>query len=169
MADTATYDLLGSLSLAGVKTGTFTSISGSYTDLKVVFTGTSANGGIGFRFNSDTATNYSATLLKGNSAAAQSTSWINKTYLPSFGDSGAGLIQKSVVILDIFSYANSSYKATLQSISADDNGANQGTAGAMAGLWRSTSAITSVAVYKPSGANNFDTGATAYLYGIKAA
>ncbi len=64
--------------------------------------------------------------------------------------------------LDIFSYAGSTNKTSLGTQSRDNNGS--GTVGQFVHLWRSTSAINSIALFPNSG--NFKTGTIATLYGI---
>ena len=68
--------------------------------------------------------------------------------------------------VDIFSYAGSTNKTALASFSNDRNGA--GGVAANVGLWRSTSAITTIKWYAAN-SENLAAGTTATLYGIKAA
>jgi hypothetical protein len=63
---------------------------------------------------------------------------------------------------NVFSYAGSTCKITLNTAAEDLNGS--GNVRGLVGLWRSTSAITSLRIYGFSGSNI--TG-TATLYGIK--
>ena len=71
----ATYEPIQTTTLGSAAASyTFSSIPSTYTDLKLVITGTSvgAYADIDLRFNSDTATNYSWTALAGNGTAASS-------------------------------------------------------------------------------------------------
>ena len=64
----STYTPLSTTTLGSAQaTVTFSSISGSYTDLVLVMNtiGTSAGGDVQVQFNSDTASNYSCTILYG--------------------------------------------------------------------------------------------------------
>ena len=147
---------------SAASTITFSSIPSTYTDLRLVLTGAVAGNDVYFRFNGDTATNYSATYLGGNGTSAYSGSQTN------FASSYAGSLNTStpsMITLDTFSYAGSTYKTTLTTGSQDNNGSG-GTI-RIAALWRSTSAITSLSLIGGTGAsNNFTVGTTATLYGI---
>ena len=69
------------------------------------------------------------------------------------------------MIADIFSYAGSTNKTLLITGANDVNG--DGSSEKNVGLWRSTSAITSITIHLSSG--NFANASTATLYGIQAA
>ena len=82
--------------------------------------------------------------------------------------SWARQIQTSIPMLatlDIFSYAGSTYKTALSQLSNDNNGS--GATASTVGLWRSTSAITSINLFMSG--TTFQAGTTATLYGIKSA
>ena len=72
----------------------------------------------------------------------------------------------SVQILQLMNYSNTTtYKTILSRTNAAANGVD-----ATVGLWRSTSAITSIEIGKNSGmSGTFQIGSTFTLYGIKAA
>jgi hypothetical protein len=143
---------------------TFSSIPATYTDLRVVWTGTSTVNTVSLfmRFNADTGTNYSNTLLYGDGSTAGSFRNTSITYgslLP------AGSISTTVptfATADIFSYAGNTFKTWLDTGQDDRNGS--GNVSRSVGLWRSTSAITEVLLRPSSG--NFAIGTTATLYGI---
>jgi len=150
-------------------TVTFSSIPQTYTDLifalSLQFTG---NVNAWMRFNSDTGSNYSYTLLEGNGSSGSSNRSSNDTkiqldsvaYPPFSGSSFAPNI------VQIFNYSNTSiYKSTL--IRANNSAVG---VSAFAGLWRSTSAITTVAFTNAfPGSVSFATGSTFTLYGVKSA
>jgi hypothetical protein len=146
-------------------TVTFSSIGGSYTDLIIVTNVKSTSTeNMSMRFNSDTGSNYSRTVLTGNGSSASSD---RQTSVTSIGTDYNGYFDGSdfnqAKIIQIMNYSNSTtYKTCL----IRSNRAQSGT-DAIVGLWRSTSAITSITL----GANslNFATGSTFTLYGIKAA
>ena len=71
---TATYEKVQSTTLSSTQsTVTFSSISGAYTDLVLVMGGSnSANSDLRMRFNGDTGSNYSVTVLFGDGSAANS-------------------------------------------------------------------------------------------------
>ena len=78
MAAGRTYTPIATTTLAAnTQTITFSSISGSYTDLVLIINlkGNATNTTSGMRFNSDTASNYSATAISGDSTGAFS--WRN--------------------------------------------------------------------------------------------
>ena len=167
MADTATYDLIASQTLASAASSiTFSSIAASWTDLRIVFNVTAVStDNLYVRYNGDTASNYSITELWGGNASTGSLTTSNATFL-YITDKGSITTTPALYAFDIFSYAGSAYKTTLWNIANDRNGSGYSTLGV--GLWRSTSAITSVNLYSPGG-SNLAAGTTAQLYGIKAA
>ena len=175
MADTATYDLIASQTLASAASSiTFSSIAASWTDLRLVVSYTmSASGSwVNCRFNSDSATNYSATLLiaNGNGGGQASAAVTSLTYL-RLGDWYNGIGNSTtipeMIQLDIFSYAGSTYKTCLENFSGDNNGS--GNTAVQVGLWRNTAALTSITLTSQNGSETFKIGTTAQLYGIKAA
>ena len=162
-----TYDLISSQTLgSSAATITFLSIPSTYTDLRLVLVATSSSALAGPRiqFNSDTATNYSYTNLKGDGTTATSNLSTNNNYLQVQGINLTST--PSFFNYNIFSYAGSTYKTVLTTSSQDYNGS--GTVQNQVGLWRSTAAITSLTL-SGTGAFTFDTGTVATLYGIKAA
>jgi hypothetical protein len=158
---------------------TFTSIPATYTDLVLVMNystansaGAAANVSGQLRINSDTASNYSQTLMYGFGSTAnsgrestQSVYWIGDY---GYLSSTSGVFGNTV--LNFMNYANTSYyKTFLERTSNIDN--TQGSAlGAVSGvgLWRSTAAITSITLMVSS-TNVYRTGSTFTLYGIAAA
>lgn len=163
-----TYEAIRTETLASAQASvTFSSIPSTYTDLVLITNGTydTADAVFGIRFNSDTGSNYSDTDLYGNGSAAGSYRSTSQSkiqvgwypYPSSQAEPGQSTIQ-------IMNYSNATtYKTTLE---------RAGLAGgqgvyARVGLWRSTSAITSVTLLMSAG--NFASGTTFSLYGIKAA
>ena len=163
-----TYEKIQSTTLGSAATSiTLSSIPATYTDLRLVFTfKTSTAGEAGFiRFNSDTGSNYSSTYLVGSGASVFSNRETSSTFICISDNQAVG---SSTTIpefdtVDIFSYAGSTYKTFLNSVSADQNGSG-GTISRV-GLWRSTSAITTILITTLS-ATTFSIGTTATLYGI---
>jgi hypothetical protein len=157
----STYEPIATTTLSTTSTSiTFSSIAATYTDLRLVLVGKNGVGSNStrLRFNGDTATNYSRTYVEGDGSAASSGRNSSGTSI-IVGDNRTTIGLQTV---DIFSYAGSTYKTVLCTTSNDTNGA--GTINATVGLWRSTSAITSVEF---SLADPFSIGTTATLYGIK--
>ena len=161
-----TYEKIATTTLGSAATNIdFTSISGSYTDLRCVFVVKGATAGDAqIRFNSDTATNYSCTDIYGNGSTATSARRTSQTKIELDQDAFA---TNQVVIyeIDIFSYAGSTNKTLLYKWSADNNGSGYVQNGV--GLWRSTSAITSISFFAAT--NSLAAGSIATIYGIKAA
>jgi hypothetical protein len=144
----------------------FTSIPADYTDLCVKFSGNGSisNSVLRIQFNSSTS-GYTARLLRGSGTAANSytqadfgTNGIYGTYF-----SGSGAIPTNQEFY-IPSYLSSNYKSV--SVDAVEEG-NNTTFYMMltAGLWSSTSAITSISLSGDSG--NLLQYSTATLYGIR--
>ena len=164
----ATYEPIATTTLGSAQSSvTFSSISGSYTDLVLIISARMTAGGgassIQAQFNSDTGSNYSFTLLNGDGSSATSARNSNQTQAAiGLGTDAAG--EWSSNIVQIMNYSNATtYKTIL---------ARAGIAGdrvrAIVNLWRSTSAITSITIIN-NGATTFVSGSTFTLYGIKAA
>ena len=147
----------------------FTSIPSTYTDLCLVWSGrsnrASAQDGMKLQFNGST-TSYSDRNITGNGATASSGS-SSSTYI--YG----GIIPSATATASTFgnisyyisNYAGSNYKS-LSMDSVAENNTTTAYAILEAGLWSSTSAITSIAISSENAAN-FVQYSTATLYGIK--
>lgn len=168
----ATYEPIASTTLTSTATSiTFSSISSSYTDLRVVLFANTTNAGgeenSFMRFNSDSSTNYSNTWLTGDGGSRASGQVQSATAIWSrWSEYGAGTSVWTMTTFDIFNYTGSKFKTVLATGSADANGSGWVTR--TVGIWRSTSAITSITL-PVQGAGSFEIGTTAALYGIKAA
>lgn len=161
-----TYDKIATNTLSSATgTVTFSAISGSYTDLVLVVSTTNNTGvtapAVYLRFNSDTGSNYSTTMLYGDGSSAGSGRSTSSTYalLNWLGGGSSSIIVNSIT--HIFNYSNTTTFKTL--LSRYNNSSAEVDAGVS--LWRSTSAITSVTVLDTTG-RNFATGSTFTLYGI---
>lgn len=162
----ATYESIASTTLgSAAATITFSSIAGTYTDLRLVVVSQSTTGGSGNRItiNSDTGSNYSRTILRGDGSSATSVRGTSESVFV-FGATGTSP-NWTMFTADFFSYAGSTYKTVLASIARDANGS--GNVERTVGLYRSTSAITALEL-AVSG-DTFSSGTTATLFGIKAA
>jgi hypothetical protein len=140
----------------------FSSIGSAYTDLKVVLVNKGGTSGCRLQFNSDTGSNYSITSLigTGSSAASSRTTGSDRISLEYWGMDAS---TPSMYTADIFSYAGSTNKTVLGTAAEDLNGS--GSTSVRVGLWRSTSAITTIRLFTIGTA--FQSGTTATLYGIK--
>jgi hypothetical protein len=167
MAAGSTYTPIATQTLGSAAASvTFSSISGSYTDLRLVITTTNnspATSNLQIQFNSDTASNYSFTRLLGDGSAASSGRSSSQTAggIGFYADSATDF---GVFTTDIMNYSNATtYKTVISRGSAASVMVS-----AYVSLWRSTAAITSLLV-KNSSAVNFKAGSTFTLYGIQAA
>jgi hypothetical protein len=163
MAAGSTYTPIATTTVSGTSTSSvsFSSFSG-YTDLILVINGSvGSNCGLQMKFNSDSGSNYSFTRITGDGSSATSDRSSNATFM----ELGYYLsTAQNMNVIHIMNYSNSTtYKTVLNRASA--NTANIG-AQAYAELWRSTAAITSLAV---TASGNYSNGTTFTLYGIAAA
>jgi hypothetical protein len=162
MAAGATYEPIATQTLGSAASSvTFSSISGSYTDLILMFNGSGASGGGAFRveLNTDIATNYSSTYLAGDGTTASSGRFSNIAYVRG-GTLDSG---NTTAIWQFQNYSNTTTNKTSLARYASLADSTQ----AWVGLWRSTAAINSIKVFV--NAINFNSGSTFTLYGIKAA
>ena len=175
MAAGSTYTPIATTTLGSAAADvTFSSISGSYTDLVLVSNYAGSVNDVGFDLrvgNSslDTGTNYSRTVLNGDGTSAQSsrsTSQSSIGLVYNYGNSTT-LNKPNFQITNLMNYSNTTtYKSILiRSRGTRDNDATDTTA--IVGLWRSTSAINIIRIYPASG--NILAGSTFTLYGITAA
>jgi len=161
----ATYEPIATTTLSSAASSvTFSSIPATYTDLVLVVTGlfTSSGGNSRIRFNGDTGTNYSNTRLQGDGTSASSNRSTSQAFLRLDYDGNSSTVP-NMTRTNIFSYAGSTNKTCLIESSEDKNGS--GSTVRTVGLWRDTSAITSIEVLMSS--STFATGTIATLYGIK--
>jgi len=158
---TATYEKIATTTLGSTSSSvTFSTISGSYTDLVLVVNAqnSSSDGNWRLQFNSDTGSNYSFTSLSGTGSATESVRYSNVTSIDC-GVSGNGNL--ATQIANIQNYSNTTtYKTALSRLSSSSRFVT-----ANVGLWRNTNAITSITALND---NSWVSGSTFTLYGIKA-
>lgn len=172
MAAGSTYTPIATNTLASpASTITFSSISGSYTDLVLIMNAGQTSPSINStrvrvgNGSVDTGSNYSQTVLAGNGTSAISTrqsniSYIDLDYYAAPGISG----DLNIIIANFMNYSNTTtYKTVLHRAGKATNGTD-----AIVSLWRSTSAINIITIFTASG-NTWTTGTTFTLYGIAAA
>ena len=155
----STYEPIATTTLGSSSSSvTFSSISGSYTDLVIVFSGTSTGlAGINIQFNGDTGSNYSRTIINGDGSTASS----SRETSQAASTLGLSSTTQSDSTFHVFNYANTTtYKTVVARANVTASLVRAGV-----GTWRSTAAITSVTLSFPT----FNTGSTFSLYGIKAA
>jgi hypothetical protein len=165
MAAGNTYESIATQTLgSATATVTFSSIPGTYTDLVLVCSAKNTvaqNYEIWIRFNSDSAGNYSQTFLQNYANSTQSGKNSNITEIR------VGKMNNTSFDTTIVSIQNYSNSTTYKTALSRYNNAEFVT-GSLVGLWRNTSAISSVQVICETGAN-FTSGSTFTLYGILAA
>ena len=168
----STYDKIATTTFTSSQASVdFTTITGAYTDLVIVantlaYYPSSTYVELRIRFNSDSASNYSSTGLRGTGSAASSSRYSSDTSIRQFfmGAESSDTGVRNNLIINIPNYSNTTtYKNALLRY----NSANW-VLGADIGLWRSTSAITSISIANDNSATGFLAG-TFTLYGIKAA
>ena len=170
---TNTHNLIASSTIGsgGSATVTFSSIPSTYTDLKLVVSarGDGASGIFVCQFNGLT-TNLSSMLLYGiNGNATGSASYTGANSIWAYTtNSGSTASTFGNAEIYIPNYTSTKYK----SVSIDgvnETNAADGRQIMVAGLWSSTSAITSITLTSQTGGNaatNFTQYSTFYLYGI---
>lgn len=159
-----THDLIATATLNSPNTVVvFSSIPNTYTDLQIIARlMANAEAYMGVQFNTDTSSggsNYSASFwvntvpgIQANSARIAG----GPVYSATTNDTNA-------MVIDINSYLSSYFKTAIV------QNANGGTTETLLseGGWRNTTTITSITLWSQT-ANNYLTGSTASLYGIKA-
>jgi hypothetical protein len=160
---TATYEKIATTTLGtAAATVTFSSISGSYTDIVLIIAGTNSasTDDVALQFNGDTSTNYSRTFVEGTGSAVASgrNTSLNAAALGGYVASSANFNS----IINIMNYSNTTTFKTQVSRGNDPTGNLYMTVG----LWRNTAAITSILVKWYSSAGQYGVGTTFTLYGI---
>lgn len=158
MAAGATYfPIATTTTSAGNTSITLSSIPSTYTDLVLVMAGSnSAPSDLRMRFNGDTGSNYSTTVLFGDGGSASSFRESNQQSF--YGAIGTSI---SNSIINIMNYSNTTtYKSAITRTNS-----NPYYPMAFLELWRSTSAINSITCYVTSG--SYNAGVTFTLYGIE--
>jgi len=160
MAAGITYTPIATITASGSASElTFNSISGSYTDLILIFEGnTGTSDEFGIRVNSDSGNNYSSTWMQGGGASAESSRYSNVSFATlNYIRSSS----RTMSIAHIQNYSNTTTYKTIVYRTAEPEKTWTGVS-----LWRNTNAITSVTVRT---GNNFSNTTTVTLYGITAA
>jgi len=166
---TATYNCIATTTLGGHQTDvTFTSISGSYTDLVLIcdVVGITTNHqNLALRVGNgsiDTGSNYSNTTINGDGTSAVSDRYTgNNLIYPDYW----GIVNSASRGNAIMHFMNYSNTTTYKTVLCRSGRANMETS-AVVGLWRSTSAINQIRLVADS-TNKIGLGSTFSLYGIK--
>jgi len=146
---------------------TLSSIPATYTDLRLVIVGKGNGGEIypeGYLNGVNTGSLYSSTTLRGDGTSAASGRNSNRNSFvlsaPPYPDN----TNFTFITIDIFSYAGSTFKTLLTTVSTDKNGT--GGVRATVSLFRSTTALTSITINDGGAGFGWAAGTTATLYGI---
>jgi hypothetical protein len=150
-------------------TVTFSSIPSTYASLQLrVLAKTAADTFFRIRVNGDTTTNYSRHSVYGDGSSVGVQG--NAVALSSFASLGTvvnvGGTQPAALITDFHDYASTTKNKTIREFSGSDmNGS--GEIRLASSLWLNTDAINSITFF--TAGDNFSTGTTISLYGIKGA
>lgn len=152
---------------------TFSSIPSTYTHLQIR-ANLMTNGLGGFTsyggwivLNSDTASNYADHTVYGDGSAAAAYNVVPRANMGIIAYT-TNPSSSTGSVVDLLDYTNTNKFKTLRSLyGGDSNGS--GYVALSSGLWRSTSAVTSISLYLNAGfgTHYFTTNATVSLYGIK--
>ena len=156
---------------------TFSSIPSTYKHLQIraIYRDTYAPASLNtvsykIQFNTDTASNYTQHFIKGTNATVVASGGANLTSI-IIDTSGANSAASNTLILgasivDIIDYADTSKFKTVRAFEgADLNNATDSKIVLLSGLWRSTSAISTITI--TANVTAFSTNTTFALYGIK--
>lgn len=175
------FESIATSTPSGVSTITFSSIPQTYKhlQLRIISKDTSSNSGNSsstyIRINGDTGSNYTKHYLYGNGTSATAAGYTSATnngegiFGGTMPGSAAGVANMfGVSIVDILDYTSTTKNKTARTFSGGET--NSGTTNDIvwltSGVWLSTSAVTSLVLYN-QGSNNFASGTTFALYGIK--
>lgn len=158
-----------SVGAGGSATISFTSIPATYKHLQI--RGIQRSDQVGtqdsnFRFNNDTAANYSWHRLFGDGATVSASATSSASTMNYGAAIGTGTLANAepAFIMDILDYADTNKYKTARTLTGFDNNGG-GYIYLYSGNWRSTSAINRVDLY--CGAGNFAQYSHFALYGIK--
>jgi hypothetical protein len=173
-----TYTLIASNTLgSSAASVTFSAIPNTYTDLvlRISARSDSPNGqgaadGLFVRFNSSDAGQYSWTMIRSTGTAVTSdyNYTVGNFYAGDyFGTNGYAATASTFSSAEFYipSYASSN-KKPLSVVGVNETNASAAYMGIEAALWNNTSAISNISL-APVFANNFVSGSSFFLYGIK--
>lgn len=163
----STYTPIASVTLSSAQSSvTFSGIPQTYTDLVLVMSafGSVSGADIRVQVNSDTTSNYSLTRLVGYTTAFSNRA-SNATYWQITNSVGIGSSssEPTADVIHFMNYSNTTTNKTMLVRHNQPQSSLMETA-AQVGLWRSTSAITSITFSLSSG--NYSSGSTFNLYGV---
>lgn len=154
----------------GTSSVTFSSIPSTYKHLQVRLfakTNTAPNfyDTVVMRLNSDTASNYSYHFIEGYNSSISSQNATSMGFMQFYSIGGnANSSMFGAQIIDLLDYQNTNKFKTLRQLGGFDGNTAGGSLYFSSGLWRSTSAITSITF---SNSQTFSQYSSFALYGIK--
>jgi hypothetical protein len=169
-----TYEFIASNTLASTaQSVTFSSIPQTYTDLVVRVNARTNDTGqyiaVQFRFNGDSANNYSSVSIPIYSTTTQSARLLNESYgRAQYGATASGATTNAFGNAEIYipSYTVAAQKPiAARGIAASNNASLFQSIDA--NLWNNTAAITSITIFGNPTSYLWSVGSSFYLYGIK--
>jgi hypothetical protein len=158
---------INSVNVSTTGSVTLSNIPNTFQDLMLVVSARTDSSSLTsalLRFNGDTSSVYSSTLLLGNGVSATSERYSNESFARIGYAVGSSQLASafSSQVVQIIDYASTSrFKTIVSRDSSDTNGS--GVSQLTTALWRNTAAITSITY-----ATSIVPGSTITLYGIKA-
>ena len=166
-----TYSLISSNVLSSSAASvTFSAIPATYTDLvlrcSVRTDNASGIDNLGLVFNSDTSSLYSSIMVRSNGTTASSASQTNAAYIDARQIDGNTATSNTFGSTEIYipNYTVAQNKTSSVHFVSENN-LTAGYNGTVAGLYRSTTAISAITLNSVN-SNNFLSGSSFYLYGI---
>lgn len=168
-----TYTLISSSVLTGSQASVvFSSIPSTYTDLVVLISGRTNNAAawantLDVQFNGDSSSLYSTTRIIGSGSTVTSGRQSNATYAYILTDPDTnGNTADTFASLELYipNYLSTTSKP-FSSFPVAENNTTAAYIEPHAGLYRNTSAITSITLFPQS--DSWVSGSSFYLYGIK--
>lgn len=154
--------------MSGQSAVNLTSITGSYTDLRLVIFGSVSSAGntFGIQFNNDTGANYYYQWMYAvNGGVPTTTNTQGDTSIPITVNS-SNATAPIFYVLDIMSYANTNVYRTMQSRTSQNRNDTSNASGLIVAQYFVTNAITTINIMRRSGSGTWSSNATASLYGI---
>ena len=170
----STYTLISSNVLSSSAASvTFSAIPSTYTDLVIRMSTRGNDSGaayerIALEFNADASTIYSVTYLTGDGSSVGSSRSSSYAYINQIFTDGSTSTSNTFGTTEIYipSYTASQNKPLSVVSFSEENTATGVFGRAIAGLYRSTAAISSIKFY-PTYGTTIASGSSFYLYGIK--
>jgi len=169
----STYVLIASNVLGtSATTVTFSSIPQTYTDLFLCMSvrGNLTNLATRIRWNSDSSSLYSIIDLIGQGSTVLNNTYSNNTELDTTrtNQANSNWTANTFTSIEIYlpNYTSGTSKPSLSVSAAENQSASVNNIDVVAGLYRGTSAVSSILI-TPGNSNNFVVGSSFYLYGIK--